>query len=210
MFNEVSLYHLIQTLDPNKTIWIAYSGGLDSQVLLHALSVLRAQISQKVIAVHINHQLSPNANDWQTFCKKSCEAHGITFKSFLVEIDAHAGESIENQARDARYEKLKPLLNKGDYLFTAHQQNDQAETLLLQLFRGAGVAGLAAMPKIKEFGQGYLVRPLLDVTREALTEYAKNNNLHWIEDEGNINPRFDRNYIRNEVLPIIKKKWPEV
>lgn len=196
----------------NKKIFIAYSGGLDSHVLLHLLVQAR-KINPKLqlTAIHVNHNLSANAKQWTKHCKKICRELRVVCiiknVNAKIKIKDHSPEEI---ARKLRYETFAETLPKNSVLVTAHQANDQAETLLLQLFRGAGPKGLAAMPLKIKFAKGWLVRPLLDFSREELLQYAKAQKLNWIEDESNTDTRFNRNLIRHKLMPIIKKNWPGI
>ena len=197
----------IEQLLAYDAVYIAYSGGLDSHCLLHLLAQ-EMSIKSKLCAIHINHGFSQNANDWQEHCKSICDALDIPFKAIKLNIEIEKGESIEAAAREARYCALTSFIKHNDVLLTAHHQDDQAETFLLQLLRGAGVPGLAAMPNIKELERGYLYRPLLDFSREFLVNYAKENKLQWINDESNDSLRFNRNYIRHQIMPVLKQRWP--
>jgi tRNA(Ile)-lysidine synthase len=185
---------------------VALSGGLDSCVLLHILN--RARPAATVRAVHVNHGLRPAAGEWQEFCADLCAAYGIGID--VLKVDAHParGESPEAAAREARYAAIRELMEPGDCLVTAHQQDDQAETLLLQLFRGSGPAGLAAMPELATLGPGWQLRPLLGFDRGALLDYALGAGLRWVEDDSNADPRYDRNFLRREVMPLLRARWP--
>ncbi len=186
---------------------VAYSGGLDSHVLLH----LCAQCSSRSVrAVYIHHGLQDEADQWSEHCSEICRALQIPFKTIHVDASKRSGESPEETARKARYKALKSELELGDCLLTAHHQDDQSETVLLQLFRGAGVAGLAAMPMIREFNQTFHARPMLGFSREEIFDYANENNLKWIEDPSNIDTNFDRNLLRHDIIPVIKKRWPQL
>ncbi len=198
----------IATLLLAKRIILAFSGGLDSTVLLHLLNQESAIMAKKLLAVHINHKLSHNADSWQVHCQQVCRDANINFMSRELNLDRASSESLENLARQARYRVLESLVQPGDIVVTGHHQDDQAETLLLQLFRGAGLKGMAAMPMSKPFGKGILYRPLLACSRSALEVYAKQHDLQWIDDESNVDIDFDRNYIRHQVLPVIQQRWP--
>lgn len=193
----------------HRTYWIAYSGGLDSHVLLHALSTLRLQHPLKLRAIHINHGLSVHATSWETHCASICEELKIELISKKIQFSAK-NKSFEEVARDFRYQELKSYLESDDFLMTAHHKDDQAETVLLQMLRGAGPKGLAAMPVKKKLGKGFQVRPLLHFTREDLKKYAREHHLVWIEDESNSDNRFMRNFLRHEILPVLKKRLPNV
>jgi len=208
LFNTLHDFCLEQGFD--QTYWVAYSGGLDSHVLLHLLVNLRSLYPVKLRAVHINHSLSPNAENWSTHCAAVCRELQVDYEQQTIDAIASLGESPEAVARQRRYAVFSELLLPKDLLLTAHHQDDQAETVLLQLLRGAGPKGLAAMPRIKPFGHGLQARPLLDFMRVDLKTYAVENQLSWIEDESNDNTDFSRNFIRHQVLPILKERWPSV
>src|SRR3990167_4541911 len=193
-----------------RTYWIAYSGGLDSHVLLHTSAKLRETFSLNIKAIHINHQLSPNANQWMAHCAEICRDLKIELIQKTIHIQSVSGDSPEEIARALRYNVFSELLLQDDFLLTAHQKDDQAETVLLQLLRGAGPKGLAAMPHIKPFFKGFHARPFLSIAREDLKNYADQHQLHWIEDESNANTDFTRNFLRHDVLPLLKKRWPTV
>lgn len=183
---------------------VAYSGGIDSHVLLHALTICRIPVS----VFHVHHGLSPNAEAWTRHCAEVCAALGVPLEILRVDAGPLRGESPEAAARRARYEVFAERLGEGEMLLVAHNRDDQAETLLLQLLRGAGPAGLAAMPRTMPFGRGVLARPLLGVSRSAIRAHAEAHGLAWIEDESNADLRYDRNYLRAEVLPRLKVRWP--
>ena len=190
---------------------VALSGGVDSTVLLHQLVMLREHNPNILLrAIHINHQLSPNADKWEKHCKHVCEQFNIEFLSEKVNADPEVGESPEDAARKSRYSVFAKIIDEGECLLTAHNADDQAETVLLQLLRGAGPKGLAAMPEKKTFFKEFHVRPLLNLTRNEIIEYAKKQNLSWVDDESNKNNNFDRNYLRNKVMPILKKRGPQL
>lgn len=189
--------------------WLAFSGGLDSLVLLHAMAALRERLDGvELRAVHVDHGLSPNAGRWSAQCAEQCAVLCVPFELHRVNAKAQAGESPEAAARNARYEVLAMLVEEGDCLLTAHHQDDQAETLLLQLLRGAGPKGLAAMPPLVKFAQGWHARPLLNFRREDLRDYADTNGLHWVEDESNFDTGYDRNFLRHEIFPRLKERFP--
>lgn len=182
--------------------WVALSGGLDSTVLLHLLSVEGEPVS----AVHVHHGLSPNADDWSEHCAELADSLGIPLYTKQVEVDTGAG--VEAGARDARYQVFQQLLEPGDQLLLAHHGDDQVETFFLRLLRGAGPQGLSGMRNCRPLGAGLLLRPLLNVSRSELEAYAREHELTWIEDESNSDPRFDRNYLRSRVLPLLCDRWP--
>jgi tRNA(Ile)-lysidine synthase len=208
-FHDVlSALHIFEA----SNIYVAYSGGVDSHVLLHCLAKFREQYPHlKLAAIHVHHNLSANAAAWVKHCKNNCALLAIPF--IIKYVDASIkikGHSVEEVARNLRYQVFAETLSENACLLTAHHADDQAETLLLQLFRGAGPKGLAAMPTIIDFAKGKLVRPLLHYTRQDLLGYAKQEQLKWIEDESNVNTNYDRNYVRHNVLPVIQNRWPNV
>ncbi|CAM4484397.1 MAG: tRNA(Ile)-lysidine synthase [Legionella sp.] len=184
---------------------IGFSGGLDSTVLLHALAS-HSSLHSKLLAVHINHGISPNALAWQQHCEQFCRHLGINFISETVEFDRSA--NIEEGARIARYRVFSALLTEKDCLVLGHHQDDQAETVLLQLLRGAGVDGLAAMAELGVLGNGVIARPCLNISRTQLEQYAKSQQLSCIEDESNQDISYSRNYLRQKILPLLVDKWP--
>ena len=187
----------------NPKLVLAFSGGLDSCVLLHLLVQVNKNLPFHLVAQHVHHGLSPNADAWAAFCQDTCRDLNILFSITRVIIN-QTGLGLEAAARAARYKAL--LATDADFICLAHHQDDQAETFLLQLARGAGVKGLTAMP----VENGKLLRPLLDVPRKALENYAKQHRLTWVEDESNINTQFDRNFMRHEVLPVLQKQYPSI
>lgn len=189
---------------------VAYSGGLDSHVLLHALAQLRGELDVSIGAVHVNHGLQAMAADWGQHCRQVCAALEVPFVLLETNATAARGESPEAAARNARYAALADWLPDSNCLLTAQHQDDQAETLLLQLLRGSGVSGLAAMPRSAALGAGVHLRPLLDVSRDALHGYALAHGLCWVEDPSNADTAFDRNYLRQQVLPVLRQRWPAV
>ena len=184
--------------------WVALSGGVDSVVLLHALR----QLGFPVRALHINHGLSASADHWQRFCESLCREWGVACYAERVAV-VNGGGGIEEAARQARYRVFEQQLSVGDALLTAHHRDDQAETLLLRLMRGAGPKGLGAMAEVRPLGQGRLLRPLLGVSRQQLEAYARDHRLQWVEDESNRDTDFDRNFLRHEIMPLLEARWPE-
>ena len=188
--------------------WVAFSGGLDSRALLHALASARDELEAPLGAVHVEHGLHPDAADWAADCRAFCASLDVPFEHLRVDARPGPGESPEAAARAARYRALREWLPEGHALLTAHHRDDQAETLLLQLLRGAGPHGLAAMPEQAAFGHGHLIRPLLGLGRSDLCQYAETAGLEWIEDPANRELRYDRNLLRHEILPRLARRWP--
>lgn len=199
---------LLQALSPwrNAPAWhIAFSGGLDSTVLLHLLA--NAKDLPPLSAIHIHHGLQAAADAWPAHCQSVCDALGVPLRIMCVHVQP--GASLERAARDARYQAFAEVTGAGEALLTGQHRDDQAETLLFRLLRGAGVRGLAAMPVYRPLAAGHLVRPLLDVSRVELEAYAHEYQLQWIEDPSNADPRFSRNYLRHRVFPTLTERWPQ-
>ena len=188
-------------------VFVAFSGGVDSHVLLH-LCASSVSIKNKLTAVYVHHGLQEQADDWAEHCRTIVNQLSVSFSILKVDARQRPGESPEETARNVRYQALQPLLNENDMLLLGQHREDQLETVLLQLFRGAGLAGLAAMPEQISFGKGSLLRPLLDISQQEIKAYATEHKLNWIEDPSNLQNDFDRNYLRNEIIPLIKKRWP--
>jgi tRNA(Ile)-lysidine synthase len=193
---------------PARRYRVALSGGLDSSVLLHALAAERGSLPGGLAAMHVHHGLHPEADNWQARCESTCRDLGVPLESFRVSVKPAKGESLEAVAREQRYAAFRELMRQGDALLLAHHADDQAETFLLQALRGAGVRGLAAMPESAEFAGGILLRPLLGVTRTDLETWARSRGLEWSEDPSNADRDFDRNYLRHEVMPSLRHRWP--
>lgn len=249
-FSPAQLQRILNRF-PAARYWVAYSGGLDSHVLLHALSQLttpadstrrhtlspltgghhttfpppstgggggEGEVSEskalhsdrgfELYAVHVDHGLQTNSAQWVKHCEEVCAELQIPLHSLQIKIKLQQGESLEAAARDARYQAIAALIEDGDALLTAHHQDDQAETVLLQLLRGAGPAGLAGMPECSAFPKGLHVRPLLNFTQAQLRAYAETQQLTWVEDHSNRDLRFDRNYLRHEITPRLRARWP--
>lgn len=198
-----------QPADAPLSLCIAFSGGLDSRVLLELAWQLQEDApALQLRALHINHQLSPQAKHWTDFCQKTCEDKKIAFYAFQVDTHQFAGASLEARARKARYQIFNQELQPGELLLQAHHRKDQAETLLLRLLRGAGTQGLGSIPATRPLGQGQLLRPLLDTPRETLETFAREHQLQWIEDESNQDDCFDRNFLRLNILPRLAERFP--
>jgi len=207
---------------PDVSICVALSGGLDSVTLLAALAALRGPRgaspaarrlrAASLRAIHVHHGLHPNADKWAAHCSKLAKKLCVPLEIIKVQVPRARGGSLEAAARDARYAALADALRAGEVLLTAHHQDDQLETVLLQLMRGAGVPGLAAMPDVAPFtaraGSARLARPLLTRSRVDLEEWANAHELTWLDDDTNTDERFDRNYLRRTVLPLIRERWP--
>ena len=188
---------------------VAYSGGRDSHVLLHWLAAERESFApHRLRAVHVDHGLNADSARWAEHCAAVCAALDVPLDIHRVDARQAPGESPEAAARAARYTALASHMQDGDLLLTAHHQTDQAETVLLALLRGAGLAGTAAMPAQRRFGRGWLLRTLLDWPAERVARYADEHGLGWVEDPSNRDSRFDRNFLRTEALPLLARRWP--
>lgn len=197
-----------QRLAGHSKLLVAFSGGLDSSVLLHLLVQLRRQRPElQVRAVHVHHGLSRFADQWVAHCRQQCLEWQVPLQVQHVQVDSQHG-GIEAAARNARYAALAEALAGGETLLTAQHLDDQCETFLLALKRGSGPAGLSAMAAQSQLSGKPLLRPLLDFSRVQLEAYARQHSLRWIEDDSNQDARFDRNFLRLQVLPLLQQRWP--
>jgi tRNA(Ile)-lysidine synthase len=203
---EKAFVDLNQSHKKIKSITVALSGGIDSVVLLHLLHHLQKKHHFILNAMHVHHGLSKNADQWVKFCEKLCGKLSVPLEVHYVQLPLKKSLGIEGEARRLRYKKLRQ--SKSDLIVLAHHEDDQAETFLLQLIRGAGVKGLSSMASFDETKK--LWRPLLNLSKSDIESYAKQHKLKWIEDESNENTDFDRNFIRFKVLPILKKRFSHI
>jgi tRNA(Ile)-lysidine synthase len=187
---------------------IGLSGGLDSVVLLHALAMLPEARARSLRVLHVHHGLHADADAWSRHCEAICAALSVPMRNVRVDVPRDSGEGLEAAARHARHAAFSAELGEGEVLALAHHRDDQAETFLLRALRGSGVDGLGAMHGWRRFGRGWLWRPLLGLSRAQLLAYAEANGLHWIEDPSNSDTRFDRNFLRRQVLPLLRERWP--
>lgn len=192
---------------PQMALCIAFSGGADSTALLAALAALK-EPHLKVRAVHVDHQLHPHSRRWSAHCRRVAARLGVPLTVRRVQVAQEAGTSPEAAARAARYGALAAALAPREVLLTAHHEDDQLETVLLQLLRGAGIAGLAAMPPLAPFAAGQLARPLLGIPGRELRAWVRHAHLPWVEDPSNAREDLDRNYLRARVLPLLAARWP--
>ena len=204
----MSLQSVIDALRPYQNILVAFSGGLDSSVLLHRLAHWRdACPAVSLRAIHVHHGLSANADSWVAHCRRVCDALNVPLEVARVRL-ADTGLGIEAHARAARYDAFRAALLPGEVLVTAQHLDDQCETLLLALKRGSGPAGLSAMAADSPFAATRLLRPLLGESRASLQDWADEHRLSWIEDESNQDDAYDRNFLRLRVLPLLSARWP--
>ena len=188
-------------------IFVGYSGGIDSHVLLHICAQI-PEFKNRLLAVYVHHGLQTIADDWAMHCQATAQQLGVKFMMLSVNATAAKGQSPEEAARNARYSALQSLMTANTALLIAQHREDQLETVLLQLFRGCGLKGLSGMPEQMLFGQGILLRPLLHVAKHTIENYAVDHQLHWVEDPTNNTNHFDRNFLRLDVLPLLKQRWP--
>jgi len=207
-FTPERLLPLLSAFPQARCCWVAYSGGMDSEVLLYAVASLRERIQPEVRAVHLDHALHADSAAWAQRCRERCERLGVGLRVIRVDASGGRGESPEAAARRARYCALGALLEAGDLLLTAHHEDDQVETLLLALMRGSGPKGLSAMAEVSAFGVGSLLRPLLGFSRGELREFADHTGLDWLDDPSNEDIGYDRNFLRHCVLPLLSERWP--
>lgn len=184
-----------------KRVAVGLSGGVDSVVLLHVLSQRKLSLG----AIHVNHGLSPNADAWAAFCRKLCKRLGVPLTVRRVKV-VRRGKGLEAAARDARYSVFSKI--KADCIVLAHHLDDQAETVLMNLLRGAGRRGASGMPRESQFRTKTLLRPLLEVPRAAIVAYAREHDLEWIEDESNADESLTRNFVRRRLGPLLQQKYP--
>ncbi|MBV1921499.1 MAG: tRNA lysidine(34) synthetase TilS [Pseudomonadales bacterium] len=200
------------SLEPLRLV-VGYSGGLDSAVLVKLLVDYCNQLPQRkcysLEAVHINHQLSVNADSWQAQCEAVCEQYELLITSKKVDVNAK-GKGIESAARDARYRVFQDVCADDGILLLAHHLNDQAETFFIRLMRGSGPLGLGSMKVQSQYGEMPVLRPLLSISREDLERFAQSEALSWVDDESNADSKYDRNYLRNDVLPLLGNRWPSM
>ncbi|WP_295507743.1 tRNA lysidine(34) synthetase TilS [uncultured Pseudoalteromonas sp.] len=207
-------HHFLAQLQPllnaeHSCFSVALSGGVDSVVLLYLMNQVQKQRPElKLEAVYVNHGLSKYADEWQGFCKSLCEELGVAFKAVRVEIQERSRTSLEAQAREARYQALDENCVVGSVILLGQHLNDQLETFLLRLKRGSGLQGLASMPQTRLLASGRVCfRPLINITREQIEQFAIKFAITHITDDSNIDERFDRNFLRHQVLPILMERF---
>lgn len=209
-----ALCESVRHLPDTSCVWVALSGGLDSVLLLHLVSHCLGS-DRNVAAIHVNHQLQTNADETERFCRDLCKSVGIPLTVERVTVSAKAADEsttggIEEAARHARYDVFKRILAPGHLMLMAHHGDDQAETVLFRLLRGSGVAGLAGMPSSRPLGLGELHRPFLAFSRQQIYGWAQQAGLVWVEDPSNTDQKYDRNFLRHSVIPLLKSRWPSL
>lgn len=205
---EVGLAQYLETTPDAREICIAYSGGLDSHVLLHAVATAVGENPHYAVrAIHINHGLQAASDQWADHCLEVSQELDIPLEVVDVQVIDN-GDGPEASARLARYAAFDQFLANGEHLLLAQHADDQAETFLLQALRGSGPDGLASIPRKRTFGGAFMARPLLSCSRQSIEQYAEAHALNWIEDPSNANSQYDRNFLRNDILPQLKARWP--
>ncbi|EKT53401.1 tRNA lysidine(34) synthetase TilS [Providencia sneebia] len=211
--SQVIIEHVLNKIGDFTKVLIGFSGGVDSTVLLHSLyQIKKYQRPQlQIRAIHIHHGLNTKADSWEAHCRELCNKWEIPFICCHVTVDP-TDKGIEAAARSARYQAYRHELDSDEALLTAQHLDDQAETFMLALKRGSGPAGLSSMPERIEFVadnvQTWLLRPLLSISRHALEIYAQEYQLSWVEDDSNQDDRYDRNFLRLHVMPMLTERWP--
>ena len=211
-FLEHKILEKLKKFKNIKRFIIAYSGGVDSTVLLNIMHAIRDTLVQRMHIFHVNHQIHDDASGWQLFCQQQAKELNITFSSFIAKIEQSAIKKygLEGAARKVRYQIFIDNLLETDLLLFAHHLNDNNETFLLRLLRGAGLSGLSAMPEKRSIGNAQLYRPLIDVDKSCIMDYAKSHQLKWITDTSNNDITIDRNYLRIKIIPNLQKRWPKL
>ncbi|EJL6522276.1 tRNA lysidine(34) synthetase TilS [Vibrio cholerae] len=204
--------HFVQQLAryPFRKLVLALSGGVDSRVLLSLLARGSDEFGWDAEAVHVHHGLSSNADQWAQDCQTWCQAANISCQIEHVQLAVGSGESIEKMAREARYQALSQHVGSDTLLLLGQHADDQLETFLLALKRGSGPKGLSAMAAYAPFAQGHLARPLLTVSRQDIEAYAIQKKLSWVTDESNLDTRYERNFLRHQVTPVLTERWPSI
>ena len=191
-----------------KNYYVALSGGVDSLVLLSELNKLQKDNNLNLIAIHINHNVQKDSKKWKSICEKICKKNEIKFISHSLRQKKISSSNLEKNLRDERYRFFEKTLEKNSILFMGHHLDDVIETFFLRALRGSGIDGLSSIPKERVLGKGKLVRPFLNIAKSEILSKAKKDKLEFIKDPSNTDNSFDRNYIRNKVLPLIEKRWP--
>jgi len=197
----------LKAIPASDAYFVAFSGGLDSSILLELAHRYLTEFRQSnVTAIHVHHGLSDHADHWLTHCEQVCQCLNVQLIAKRVVLSSNK-KGLEEAARTARYTVFEQALPEGAVLLQGHHQNDQAETVLLRLMRGAGVTGIAAIPLTRALNSAFIHRPFLNIPKSTLLQLAQSYDLKWIEDESNESREFDRNFIRHEILPLLESRW---
>jgi tRNA(Ile)-lysidine synthase len=209
--NDPLQQHLLAALAaaPPAALCVAFSGGADSSALLHALAQLPAARVRGLRALHVDHALRADSARWAEHCRRFCAALALPCDVLHVQVDLGRGAGLEAAAREARHAALATQLREGEWLLLGHHRDDQAETVLLKLLRGAGPDALGGMHALRPFGRGQLWRPVLGCSRQQLRDYVLAHRLAFIEDPSNADTRLARNHLRHEILPRLQRHWPQ-
>ena len=191
-----------------KYYYVALSGGADSLVLLNELKKLQNENDFNLIAIHINHNVQKDSKKWKTICENFCKKNEIKFIAHSLRQKKNISSNLEKKLRDERYGFFEKTLEKNSILFMGHHLDDLIETFFLRALRGSGIEGLSSIPKERPLGKGKLIRPFLNISKSEILAKAKKDKLNFINDPSNKDISFDRNYLRNEILPKIEKRWP--
>jgi len=194
--------------DKNQNIYIALSGGVDSVVLFNELTKLKKEIGFHLTAIHVNHNVQKDSHEWKDFCAEMCKENQIKFVSRTLRKKNKNISNLEKKLREERYKIFQNILDKNSILFMGHHLDDAIETFFLRALRGSGIDGLSSIPEQRSLGDGKLIRPFLNISKSDLLVRAKKEKLKFIDDPSNKDNSFDRNYLRNIVLPRIEKRWP--
>ena len=197
---------LIVKNDDYDALYIAYSVVIHSSSLLYLSDKIAKKLNKIILAVHVNHNLNKESKNWEIHCKNFCKDLRIPLKIINLNIVLNKGDSIEERAREDRYKFIYNLVTRRTVMMTAHHRDDQAETFVCQLLRGAGAKGLSSMPELKKIKKGYHIRPFLKLSKSDLNNIIKNNNLRYIKDNSNDDKKYSRNYIRKRILQVNEKK----
>jgi len=199
-------------INEGDVIGVGVSGGSDSMALLYYLAGLQQELDFEVVAIHINHGIREESRDEEIFVMEKCRELGVRFYKFKIDsikLSKEKNVSLETAARDGRYEIFRSLIKRGvvDKIALAHHENDQAETILMHIFRGAGIGGARGMEPVRE---NIFIRPMLEVSKREIIDYVTNNNIDYVQDSSNADNSYNRNYVRNVILPEVEKRWPGV
>lgn len=188
--------------------WIGFSGGADSTALLQAMHEGRDRLPAPLQALHFHHGLQQQADEWLEHCRSFCAERDIPYVAERLEIETGTRSSPEESSRNSRYRAVARLLGRGEMYLTAHHAEDLAETLFINLMRGSGIEGLAGIPILRNLDHGWVARPLLEMRRQDLESFLRERGIGWLTDPSNADTSFDRNYLRQELFPLLEQRWP--
>lgn len=207
-FSSDQLLASLGRLPKPRKYWVGFSGGADSTALLQAMYECRNHLPAPVHVVHFHHGLQAEADHWQEHCRSFCAERDLPYLAQRLEIDRAGRHSPEEAARESRYRAVAKLLGRQEMYLTAHHAEDLAETLFLNLMRGSGVEGLAGIPVLRNLEHGWVARPLLEMHRHDLEAWLSKRHIAWLTDPSNADTSFDRNYLRQELFPLMERRWP--